>query len=234
METIGTTERGLFISFEGGEAVGKSTQIALLAATLRAEGREVLLTREPGGSPGAEAIRALILNPETVTVPLADTMMMFAARADHVATVIRPAMARGVIVLCDRYVDSSTAYQGFGLGVSRKIIAGLTRMIDLMPDLTLVLDADPVVTAARLAARPGALDRYERFDAAFAARVHQGFREIAAGAPDRCVVLDASGGIDHVSAAILSVVYTRIRPTAAQAEALADAAVAERKRSAVR
>ncbi|MDD2878608.1 MAG: dTMP kinase [Acidiphilium sp.] len=201
---------GAFITVEGGEAVGKSTQIARLAATLRSHGHNILLTREPGGTPGAEAIRALLLNPATTLAPLADTLLVFAARADHVATLIRPALARGDIVLCDRFTDSTMAYQGYGLGVDCATIAALTEMIGLTPDLTLILDAPPEIAAARLEARATNPDRYERFDADFAARVAAGFREIAAANPARCAVIDASGPIDSIAATIAATVTSRL------------------------
>jgi dTMP kinase len=197
---------GSFITFEGGEAVGKSTQIARLAATLRAAGHSVVLTREPGGTPGAEAIRAVMLDPATSLAPLADTLLVFAARADHVATLIRPALARGDIVLCDRFTDSTMAYQGYGLGIDHAIIATLTSMIGLTPDLTLILETPPAIAAARLAARAATPDRYERFDANFAARIAAGFRAIAAAEPARCALIDASGPIDAIGAAIAATI----------------------------
>jgi dTMP kinase len=201
---------GSFITFEGGEAVGKSTQIARLAAALRQRGHTVVLTREPGGTPGAEAIRALMLNPTTSLTPLADALLVFAARADHVASLIRPALARGDIVLCDRFTDSTMAYQGYGMGIDRAMIAALTAMIGLTPTLTIVLDAPAAIAAARLAARPTALDRYDRFDTDFASKVAAGFRAIAAAEPDRCALIDASGSIDAIAAAIEAIVIQRL------------------------
>lgn len=205
---------GVFITFEGGEAVGKSTQIARLAATLRQQGRTIVLTREPGGTPGAESLRALMLDPATSLAPLADTLLVFAARADHVETLIRPALARGAIVLCDRFTDSTMAYQGHGLGVEPATIATLASLIGLTPDLTLILDAPPETAAARLAARlaarSGRPDRYERFDADFAARIAAGFRAIAAADPARCALIDATGSIDSIAATIAATVAARL------------------------
>jgi len=201
---------GVFITFEGGEAVGKSTQIARLAATLRQQGHTIVLTREPGGTPGAESLRALMLDPATSLAPLADTLLVFAARADHVETLIRPALARGAIVLCDRFTDSTMAYQGHGLGVEPATIATLATLIGLTPDLTLILDAPPETAAARLAARSGGPDRYERFDADFAARIAAGFRAIAAADPARCALIDATGSIDSIAATIAATVAARL------------------------
>lgn len=201
---------GAFITFEGGEAVGKSTQIGRLAATLRAAGLDIVLTREPGGTPGAEAIRALMLDPGTTLAPLADTFLVFAARADHVETLIRPALDRGAIVLCDRFTDSTIAYQGHGLGADRSIIGALARMIGLTPDLTIILDASPAVGLSRLAGRGTTPDRYERFDAGFAARVAAGYRAIAAAEPDRCALVDAAGSIDFIAGVIETTLRQRL------------------------
>jgi dTMP kinase len=209
---IGRIRPGTFITVEGGEAVGKSTQIARLATTLRDHGHTIILTREPGGTPGAEAIRALLLNPATSLAPLADTLLVFAARADHVETLIRPALARGDIVLCDRFTDSTMAYQGYGLGIDRATIATLTNMIGLTPDLTLILDTPETIAAARLASRPTPRDRYETFDAAFTTRVAAGFRAIAASDPARCALIDASGPIDAVAATIAATITQRLAP----------------------
>jgi dTMP kinase len=192
---------GLFITMEGGEGVGKSTQLVRLAARLRAlRGDAVLVTREPGGTPGAEAIRQLMLHGGHDFAPLSDTLLVYAARAEHVR-VLRAQVQAGGIVLCDRFFDSTLAYQGYGLGVDRGLIAALRREIAMEPDLTLILDAPPAITQARRAAR-SIDDRYERFDAAFAARVAAGFRAIAAAEPQRCVLIDASGAPEHVAGLI--------------------------------
>lgn len=193
-----------------GEGVGKSTQLGRLSVALRADGHDVAVTCEPGGTPGAEAIRALLLDPATTLDPLADTLLMFAARADHVRRMIRPALTRGAVVLCDRFTDSTMAYQGHGLEVDRATIDVLARIIGLRPDLTLILDTGPDVARERLAARGRSPDRYERFDAGFAGRVAEGFRSVAAAEPDRCVLIDASEAVDTVAARIAGLVRQRL------------------------
>ncbi len=194
--------RGLFITLEGGEGAGKSTAAAGLAARLRAEGQEVLLTREPGGTKGAEAIRALLLNQEIPLDPLAQTMLHFAARIDHVETLIRPALKRGVIVICDRYFDSTMAYQGYGQGVSVEAIRSLIQITGLEPDITFLLDVSPEEARRRLAARASGTDRYEEMDAAFFSRVRKGFDAMAAAAPTRYVTVDAGRAPEEVVASL--------------------------------
>lgn len=198
---------GVFITFEGGEGAGKSTAARRLAEFIRATGREVVLTREPGGTPGAEAIRALLLATATQLTPLADTMLHFAARADHVAEVIAPALARGAVVICDRFYDSTMAYQGYGLGVDIAAIAGLVRLVGLIPDITFVLEVSDVVAKHRLASRGNAADRYEMMGADVMARIAAGFRAIALAEPERCVLVDASGDAD----AVFSVIEAQLR-----------------------
>jgi len=194
--------RGVFITFEGGEGAGKSTTVRRLAETIRATGREVVLTREPGGTPGAEAIRGLLLDPGTVLTPLADSLLHFAARADHVANVIQPALARGAVVICDRFYDSTMAYQGFGLGVDVAAIAAMVRLIGLNPDITFILEVSEIVAKQRLGKRGGQADRYERMGAEVMARIADGFRAIAVAEPERCVLVDANGDVDEVFANI--------------------------------
>jgi len=203
-----TGRLGLFITLEGGEGAGKSTAAAGLAAMLRAEGLEVILTREPGGTPGAEAIRALLLG-ETPLEPLAQTMLHFAARADHVERVLRPALARGVIVICDRYTDSTMAYQAYGQGVDITAIATLINVINLRPDITFLLQLPAAAAQSRLAARAGGSDRYEAMGAAFFARVDNGFAAIASADPERVVVIDASAAPEAVVSAIRQSLKTR-------------------------
>jgi dTMP kinase len=203
-----TGRLGLFITLEGGEGAGKSTAAAGLAAMLRAEGLEVILTREPGGTPGAEAIRALLLG-ETPLEPLAQTMLHFAARADHVERVLRPALARGVIVICDRYTDSTMAYQAYGQGVDITAIATLINVINLRPDITFLLQLPAAAAQSRLAARAGGSDRYEAMGAAFFARVDNGFAAIASADPERVVVIDASAAPEEVVSAIRQSLKTR-------------------------
>ncbi|MDD2704062.1 MAG: dTMP kinase [Acidocella sp.] len=187
-----TQRAGLFITLEGGEGAGKSTAAAGLAAKLRAEGHEVVATREPGGTKGAEAIRALLLTTDTPLHPLAQTMLHFAARADHVESVLRPALARGAIVICDRYYDSTMAYQAYGQGVDIGAVASLIRLVNLRPDITFFLELPESLAQTRLAARGQVADRYERMDRDFMLRVAQGFRAIAASEPGRGVMVDAT------------------------------------------
>jgi len=200
--------RNLFITFEGGEGAGKSTQARLLADALRARGQETCLTREPGGAPGAELLRTLLLAGTHDWSSAAETYLHFAARAEHLERTIRPARAAGAWVVCDRYADSTMAYQGYGQGGDRALIAALTRLLPVQPDRTLVLSASPGITAARMATRMikrGAiLDRYERQDAAFHERVRAGFAAIAAADPDRCRVIDAGGTQAETHALVLA------------------------------
>jgi dTMP kinase len=202
--------RGRFITIEGGEGAGKSTQARLLAEALERAGLPVLLTREPGGTPGAEALRALLLDQAVGWAPFAEVLLHFAARADHVATAIRPALERGTWVVCDRYTDSTMAYQGFGMGADRVAIATLARLIGLDPDLTVVLDVSEDTARARLADRGRAADRYERMGPDFMARVHDGFRAIVTAAPERCVPIAAAASEPEVAAAVYAAVKTRL------------------------
>ncbi len=195
---------GLFISFEGGEGAGPSTLARRLAEALRLPGRAGVQTREPGGTKGAEAIRELLLDPKTVLSPLADTLLHFAARADHVAQVIAPALARNAVVICDRFTDSTLAYQGYGMGVALADIGTLIGLIGLKPNITFILEVPESIAKQRLLQRGGAADRYERMDAAMTARIAQGFRGIAAAEPARCRLLDASQGVDTVFNSILN------------------------------
>ena len=199
---------GRFITLEGGEGAGKTTQSALLAEALAAQGVPVLRTREPGGSPGAELLRGILLGGSIDWSPPSETLLHFAARAEHVAKTIRPAMQAGTWVICDRFFDSTLAYQGYGQGADRDLIAALIGLSGIVPDRTIVLDVPEAVAADRMRRRGGDTDRYERLDAAFHARVRQGFREIAAADPKRCVLLDASGGIQAVHTAIMTAVWT--------------------------
>ncbi|MGB5133032.1 MAG: dTMP kinase [Steroidobacteraceae bacterium] len=197
--------RGRFITFEGIEGVGKSTQLAHAARYLRGRGTDPLQTREPGGTPLAEALRALVLSrrdqPVGVTVEL---LMIFAARASHVADVIAPALAAGRWVLCDRFTDCTEAYQGAGQGVPGAMIRQLASIAHpgLMPDLTLLLDALPALAHARVASRGATLDRFEAEDEKFFERVRRGYLDIAAREPGRVRLIDASGGERQVAAAV--------------------------------
>jgi dTMP kinase len=193
---------GRFITLEGGEGAGKSTQAKLLAETLTERGLPVLQTREPGGAPGAELLRDLLLGGSVAWSAPAETLLHFAARAEHVERTIRPALEAGMWVVCDRFYDSTMAYQGYGLGADRAMIAALTRLVGVHPDLTIVLDVSEPVAVERQLKRGMDADRYERLDAFFHQRVRAGFREIAAAAPERCVVVSADGTVDAVQQAV--------------------------------
>jgi dTMP kinase len=196
---------GRFITLEGGEGTGKSTQVRRLAASLEAKGLAVLATREPGGSPGAEQIRDLLVNGapgrwDATT----ETLLVYAARADHVGRAIGPALLAGKWVVCDRFSDSTYAYQGAGRGLARETIRRIDAVVldDFKPDLTLVLDLDVDIGVQRAMGRGGGESRFEQFDRAFHDRLRQAFLDIAKRNPDRCVVVDASGSEDEVAAAI--------------------------------
>jgi dTMP kinase len=199
-----------FITLEGGEGAGKSTQARLLADALAAFGLPVLRTREPGGAPGAELLRTLLLGDSVDWSVQAETLLHFAARAEHVEKTIRPALAAGTWVVCDRFYDSTMAYQGYGQGADRGAIATLTGLLGIVPDVTLVLDVSDAVAVARQLQRGADEDRYERLDALFHARVRQGFRDIAAAAPERCVLIAADGSMEEVHAAIMRALHARL------------------------
>lgn len=203
--------QGFFISFEGGEGAGKSTQIRRLAERLQAAGHDVVVTREPGGSPGAEAIRELLVNGAADRwSPVTETLLMYAARRDHVERVIRPALSRGAIVLCDRFADSTRAYQGAGGEAPASLIASLEDHVlgGTIPDLTLILDLPAEVGLQRAEARGGAA-RFESKGLAFHERLRAGYLEIARREPERCVVIEANAEIDDVTAAIIDAVDQR-------------------------
>ncbi len=205
-----SASRGFFITLEGGEGAGKSTQAKRIAEAFRADGREVVLTREPGGTPGAEKVRALLLDPDTDFLPLADTLLHFAARADHVERVIRPAIARGAVVICDRFYDSTMAYQGFGMGQDVGAIAALIRLLGLIPDLSLILEVSENVAKERLAVRGSKADRYDLMGPDMRARIAHGFLSIAAAEPERCVIIDAAQDAEAVTQNILAVLRARL------------------------
>lgn len=201
--------RGRFITFEGGEGSGKSTQAARLVAALAERGIEAHATREPGGTEGAEAIRALLVEGEPGRWDAwTEALLMIAARRDHVVRLIRPALDAGTWVISDRFADSTLVYQGIagGLGVE-----ALTAMMDPVldgcePDLTLVLDLPVATGLARAAGRGGAEDRFERLGAGFHERVNEGFRQLARDNPDRCRLIDADRPVDAVAADVLAAV----------------------------
>lgn len=185
------TSPGAFIAFEGGEGAGKSTQERLLAEHLTAAGHEVVRTREPGGTPAAEAVRNIVLSPQFTGLDARSEALLFAAsRGEHVARVIRPALERGAVVVCDRYLDSSVAYQGYGRGLGAERIRGLSLWAtnNLLPDLTIVLDIDPLIGLKRIT-NP---DRLEAEPIEYHVRVRAAFLEIAGADPHRYLVVDAN------------------------------------------
>ncbi len=208
------TANGLFITLEGPEGAGKSTNRDYLAELLGATGREVVLTREPGGTPLAERIREILLAPAAEPMAVdTELLLMFAARAQHLAQVIRPALARGALVLCDRFVDATYAYQGGGRGVPVERIATLEAFVlgDLQPDLTLVFDLPVEIGLAR-AARRGALDRFEQEQRAFFEAVRQTYLDRAQAVPARYRLIDASRSLAQVQADLRALVAT-LEPT---------------------
>ena len=203
-----------FITLEGGEGAGKSTQARKLAAALKKRGLASITTREPGGSPGAEEIRNLIVHGETGRWDtLTETMLIFAARADHVARTIKPALASGKWVICDRFTDSTFAYQGAGRGLARETIRRLETIVldDFRPDLTLILDIPVETGLSRTKSRGKGATRFENFDIAFHERLRQAFLAIARRSRERCVVIDASADERSVAEAIWSGVSKRFK-----------------------
>lgn len=205
-----------FITLEGGEGAGKSTQIRRLEARFSALGRDVVTTREPGGSPGAEAIRSVLLDTAMALDATTEALLFAAARRDHVRATIMPALKAGKVVLCDRFIDSTRAYQGAGGDLSRAVIRRLETMAigRTRPDLTIILDLDPATGMARAASRRGAAlatsDRFERRGVDFHAAVRAEFLAIAVAEPRRCAVVDAARGPDAVFADLVALVDTRL------------------------
>jgi dTMP kinase len=205
--------RGRFITFEGGEGAGKSTQVQRLAARLRGGGHEVVTTREPGGSPGAESIRDIVLRGDADRwSPTTETLLMYAARRDHIERVIRPALDRGAWVICDRFADSTRAYQGAAGGVDPRFITALETFIleTTRPDLTLIFDLPAEVGLERAHARAGAEMRFESKGMTFHERLREGFRAIASSEPDRCAVIDAAASMEAVESAVWATVQDRL------------------------
>lgn len=217
--------RGRFITLEGGEGAGKSTQCKTLAAALEAAGKHIVLTREPGGSPGAEAIRRLLVEGDTGRWDgVTELLLHYAARRDHLEKTVLPALRAGSWVVSDRFADSTMAYQGYGFGVDRATIEAVHRAAvgDLLPDLTLILDIPVDAGLARAGKRDGdtgdgGSNRYERMDRAFHERLRQGFLDIAARAPDRCAVIDANRDVDSIAGAIREAVQARLGVALAEA-----------------
>ncbi|HSC61146.1 MAG TPA: dTMP kinase [Rhizomicrobium sp.] len=201
-----------FITLEGGEGTGKSTQAKRLAAKLGERGISTVVTREPGGSPGAEQIRDLFVHGEPGRwSALTETLLVFAARVDHVEKTIRPALASGKWVICDRFTDSTYAYQGAARGTDREIIRRVQSAAigDFKPALTLVLDLPVAVGLERAKGRPGSENRFEKFDTEFHEKLRQAFIDIARRNGDRCVLLDAAGSEDDVAELIWQTVVKR-------------------------
>jgi dTMP kinase len=210
--------KGIFITFEGCDGTGKSTQAARLAATLRLAEQEVVETREPGGSPRAEAIRELLLSGKVAHLgAFAETMLFNAARADHLRNLIRPALERGAFVICDRFADSTRAYQGALGKVSDEIVRAAETAIvgETRPDLTVILDLPADLTLKRLGARRslGGPDRFEAEALDHHAKLRQAFLDIAKESPERCVVVSARRSVDQVAERIARIVEMRFDPT---------------------
>jgi dTMP kinase len=200
---------GVLIAFEGVEGAGKSTQLDLLRCELERRGREVVVTREPGGTPVGERVRAVLLDPAVDLHPRAEALLFAAARAQLVEQVIRSALQRGAVVLCDRYLHSSLAYQGGGRGLGRAPVEEVNRFATggLPPDLVVLLDLDPAEGLGRVGGRR---DRIEVEDLGFHRRVRDAFRELAAGDPGRFAVVDAAAPVDQVAAGVLAAVLPRL------------------------
>lgn len=210
-----------FITFEGGEGSGKSTQAKRLAERLRLRGHEVVETREPGGSPGAEAIRHLLLSGIAKPLgPEAETFMFAAARDDHVNTTIRPALERGAWVVCDRFIDSTRVYQGTLGNVDQRLIRALERLVvgDTWPDLTFILDVPPEIGLKRVDTRGEGINRFEAEDLEYHRLLREAYRDLAEQEPERCVLVDGSPGADAIAVRIWMQVSERfLRPAGAVA-----------------
>jgi dTMP kinase len=222
--------RGFFITFEGGEGAGKSTQIQLLADALRAEGREVVVSREPGGSPGAEAVRHVLLSGAAEPFgPQVEAILFAAARSDHVEQVIRPAVEAGRIVLCDRFMDSSRVYQGVTGNLEIDFMRALERVTvnGMVPDLTIILDLDPAEGLRRASARRGSgevADRYEKEQLEIQQQRREAYLSIAEAEPDRCIVVDAEAPEAATAGIILSAVRAALAAVDAAAAETAEGA----------
>ena len=205
--------RGGFITLEGGEGAGKSTLIAGLKAELAARGLEIVVTREPGGTPNAESLRDMLLCGETDRwSPIAEALLMYAARVDHVERLIAPALERGAYVLCDRFADSTLAYQGAAGGVDLSRIRALHAAVlgEFAPDATLILDISPEAGLARTVSRGEDPTRFEKLGMEFHQKLRQGFLDIAAGEPDRCAVIPAEQSQSDVLAAAMTELEARM------------------------
>jgi dTMP kinase len=223
-QSVAKAARGRFITLEGGEGAGKSTQARLLAEHLRACGLDCVVTREPGGSSGAEALREILLSGAAAPLgPAAEAVLFSAARIDHIRHTIRPALKAGAFVICDRFSDSTRAYQGALGNLDPRLITALEHVAvgDCRPDLTLVLDLPAEAGLARATARRGAegADRFEGEGLGFHQTLRQAFLAIAAGEPGRCAVIDASPGPEVVGEAVWACVQQRLGPFEARVPA---------------
>lgn len=206
--------RGTFITFEGGEGAGKSTQVRRLGERLRGRGVAVVETREPGGTAFADRLRDVLLAPALQSrSALAEALTFYAARADHIASVVEPALRAGTWVISDRFSDSTSAYQGAAGGVSPSTLAALEALVvgaDTRPALTVLIDLDPAVGLERAGRRPSAADAFESRDLAFHQRLREGFLAIARNEPDRVVIIDGAATIDAVAKAVWDAIETRL------------------------
>jgi dTMP kinase len=204
---------GKFITFEGGEGSGKSTQLKLLCETFTASGTPYVSTREPGGSAGGERIRKLLVSGDKDAWDAGtETLLFYAARLDHVNRLIKPALAEGKVVICDRFADSTRVYQGIGKGMADDYIESLHRLTlgNFIPDLTLILDIDPAVGLKRANERRGNENRFETLGLDFHQRIRAGFLAIARREPGRCIVVDATRDVENVQADIRSIIRQRL------------------------
>ncbi len=205
--------KGKFITFEGGEGSGKSTQLTLLSEWLKNKGKKVITTREPGGAPSAEVIRKLLVEGAVDRwQPVTEVLLHYAARAEHISHTVMPGLNEDAWVLSDRYADSTIAYQGYGHGLNRDIIDGIHDLATggLEPDLTFVLDIPVMQGLERAHGREHLEDRYERMGEDFHERVRAGFLEIAKQSPERCIVVDATQDIEQVSSNIIGYLQERL------------------------
>jgi len=211
MSRAAAHDRGFFVTLEGGEGAGKSTQVGLLAGALRAAGHEVVATREPGGAPGAEEIRQILVSGRVDRwSPLSELLLFVAARREHVDRTIEPALSRGAWVVCDRFSDSTVAYQGYGGGLIEECKALQQLALGaFQPDLTLVLDLAVELGLERARTRSGHGKRYEQMGLDFHRRVREGFLQIARLEPARCRVIDGRGTIEEVQTALRRAVAER-------------------------
>ena len=205
--------RGRFISFEGGEGAGKSTQIQRLKNLVVENGHQVVVTREPGGSKGAEEIRDLLVKGDPGRWDaMTELLLLYAARRDHVEKIIKPALEKGHWVLCDRFADSTMAYQGFGHGLGMDTVLSIHRasLGEFWPDVTIYMDIAPAKGLARANARMDDENRYESMDLSFHEKLRAGYKEIAAKAPDRFITIDASQDLETVWLAVKQIAHSRL------------------------